>query len=208
MACSTTPSWQGRPAARLPLHPSQHWRVTGYRTPPRQRNVQPFRHWSGWSLQAPSRHPPMVIGCADQPRPRRVPPVDPTPWFRPWRRPKGVPALRTPDQRFTAGPLPNVRRLGAANLPRLNPGQGVPRMGILESNSCSQTVYPTVTLLAMKDSGLRIRVERELREKFLALCREQDKPAAQVIREFMRDFIASHDVERPLRTKASGRKNG
>lgn len=44
----------------------------------------------------------------------------------------------------------------------------------------------------MKDSGLRIRVERELREKFLALCREQDKPAAQVLREFMRQYIAEH----------------
>ncbi len=45
----------------------------------------------------------------------------------------------------------------------------------------------------MKDSGLRIRVERELRAKFLALCREQDKPAAQVIREFMRRYIAEND---------------
>ncbi len=45
----------------------------------------------------------------------------------------------------------------------------------------------------MKDSGLRIRVERELRERFLALCREQDKPAAQVIREFMRQYIAEND---------------
>jgi hypothetical protein len=44
----------------------------------------------------------------------------------------------------------------------------------------------------VKDSGLRIRVERELREKFLALCREQDKPAAQVIREFMRDYLSRH----------------
>lgn len=44
----------------------------------------------------------------------------------------------------------------------------------------------------MKDSGLRIRVERELREKFLALCREQDRPAAQVLREFMRSYIARH----------------
>lgn len=44
----------------------------------------------------------------------------------------------------------------------------------------------------IKDSGLRIRVERELREKFLALCREQDKPAAQVIREFMRDYLWRH----------------
>ncbi len=43
-----------------------------------------------------------------------------------------------------------------------------------------------------KDSGLRIRVERSLREAFLEACRIQDKPAAQVIREFMRGYIAQH----------------
>ncbi len=43
-----------------------------------------------------------------------------------------------------------------------------------------------------KDSGLRIRVQRELREEFLDVCRAQDKPAAQVIREFMREYIAEH----------------
>lgn len=42
-----------------------------------------------------------------------------------------------------------------------------------------------------KDTGMRIRVERELRESFLESCREVDRPAAQVIREFMRDFVAS-----------------
>lgn len=41
----------------------------------------------------------------------------------------------------------------------------------------------------MKDVGLRIRVQRELREQFLAACREQDRPAAQVLREFMRDYV-------------------
>ena len=41
----------------------------------------------------------------------------------------------------------------------------------------------------MKDSGLRIRVERDLRDRFLELCREHDRPAAQVLREFMRDYI-------------------
>lgn len=46
-----------------------------------------------------------------------------------------------------------------------------------------------------KDSGFRIRVERELREKFLAACRKQDRPAAQVLREFMRSFVA--DTEQP-----------
>ena len=40
-----------------------------------------------------------------------------------------------------------------------------------------------------KDSGFRIRVERELRDEFVAACRAQDRPAAQVLREFMREFI-------------------
>ena len=44
-----------------------------------------------------------------------------------------------------------------------------------------------------KDAGLRIRIEKPLRERFLALCRRQDRPAAQVIREFMRQYIASHE---------------
>ena len=47
----------------------------------------------------------------------------------------------------------------------------------------------------IKDSGLRIRVQRDLREKFLKICRAQDKPAAQVIREFMRTYIAQHDSQ-------------
>lgn len=45
----------------------------------------------------------------------------------------------------------------------------------------------------MKDSGLRIRIERGLRERFLELCREQDRPASQVIREFMREYIEEHE---------------
>jgi len=45
-----------------------------------------------------------------------------------------------------------------------------------------------------KDSGFRIHVQRELREKFLEICRGQDKPAAQVLREYMRDYVAEHDV--------------
>jgi Ribbon-helix-helix protein len=46
------------------------------------------------------------------------------------------------------------------------------------------------TLATMKDAGLRIRVQRELREQFVEICRAQDKPAAQVLREFMRDYVA------------------
>jgi Ribbon-helix-helix protein len=44
----------------------------------------------------------------------------------------------------------------------------------------------------MKDSGLRIRVQRDLRDRFLEVCRTQDRPAAQVIREFMRDYVENN----------------
>lgn len=51
------------------------------------------------------------------------------------------------------------------------------------------------TEIIMKDSGFRIRVQRELRERFLAACKAQDKPAAQVLREFMRDFVEAHPTQ-------------
>ena len=51
----------------------------------------------------------------------------------------------------------------------------------------------------MKDSGIRIRVERELRDKFLDVCRQLDRPAAQVLREFMRGYIAEHEDEERVR---------
>ena len=46
----------------------------------------------------------------------------------------------------------------------------------------------------MKDAGLRIRVQRELRDQFLETCRAQDKPAAQVLREFMRAYVQEYAV--------------
>ncbi|KAB2678313.1 hypothetical protein F9K85_05060 [Brucella tritici] len=49
-----------------------------------------------------------------------------------------------------------------------------------------------VTLARMKDVGLRIRIQRELRDAFLAACRNEDKAAAQVLREFMRDYVRQH----------------
>lgn len=41
----------------------------------------------------------------------------------------------------------------------------------------------------MKDSGMRIRVEQQLREDFLEACKNEDVPAAQVIRQFMKKYI-------------------
>ena len=63
----------------------------------------------------------------------------------------------------------------------------------------------------MKDVGLRIRVQRELREQFLEACRMEDKPAAQVLREFMRAYVAAHpargDAEPEAATGADEGKN-
>lgn len=53
---------------------------------------------------------------------------------------------------------------------------------------CATSVSIGYTPVMTKDSGLRIRVQRELREKCLRVCRAEDKAASQVIREFMRSY--------------------
>ena len=59
-----------------------------------------------------------------------------------------------------------------------------------------------------KDAGLRIRVERHLRERFLEVCREQDTPAAQVLRAFMREYVATHDPGDAEPTHVAGQRRG
>ena len=49
--------------------------------------------------------------------------------------------------------------------------------------------------MRVKDAGIRIRVEKGLRDQFLGICRRQDKPAAQVLRQFMREYVAEHADE-------------
>lgn len=49
----------------------------------------------------------------------------------------------------------------------------------------------------MQDSsGFRLRVDDELRREFIAACRAQDRAAAQVLREFMRDYVARQYSDR------------
>lgn len=45
-----------------------------------------------------------------------------------------------------------------------------------------------------KDAGFRIRVERDLRDRFIEICRAKDRPAAQVVRDFMRQYIDDNTV--------------
>lgn len=53
-------------------------------------------------------------------------------------------------------------------------------------NGCTLDV---IGVHAMKESGLRIRVENELREAFLSTCKREDLTAAQVLRAFMRSYV-------------------
>jgi len=40
-----------------------------------------------------------------------------------------------------------------------------------------------------KDVQFTLRVEAVLREQFVRTCKEIDRPAGQVLREFMREFV-------------------
>lgn len=52
----------------------------------------------------------------------------------------------------------------------------------------------------MKNAGFRIRVEDQLRARFIEACKRKDVPAAQVVREFMRTYIeaSERDAQLPL----------
>ena len=54
----------------------------------------------------------------------------------------------------------------------------------------------------MKEAGMRIRVEPELREEFTEACKRQHVPAAQVLREYMREFVKSQPKSRKAKTKS------
>ncbi len=45
-----------------------------------------------------------------------------------------------------------------------------------------------------KDSQLLLRIGREERDEFVALCEELDTSAAREIRRFIKKFIAEHNV--------------
>lgn len=73
----------------------------------------------------------------------------------------------------------------------------------------TQSVSVGYTRILMKDVGLRIRVQRDLREQFLEACRAEDKPAAQVLREFMREYVEQHGRNRFANDTGTGtRKKG
>lgn len=76
------------------------------------------------------------------------------------------------------------------NVAGKNLRSGRQRQASSESTIGYTSVHPHATLryMAIKDSGMRIRVERDLREAFVQACRAQDRVAADVLRDFMRAF--------------------
>jgi hypothetical protein len=54
---------------------------------------------------------------------------------------------------------------------------------------CVSNVYPMA-----KSANYRIRVEPDLHQEFLDACKTEDRPAAQVLREFMKGYVNQHRV--------------
>ena len=61
-------------------------------------------------------------------------------------------------------------------------------------HKCVYIVY--TCCMITKNVGFRLRVEKELRSQFVEACREQGKPAAYVLREFMRDYVKQYIANR------------
>jgi hypothetical protein len=68
--------------------------------------------------------------------------------------------------------------------------------------------------MSVKDSGMRIRVEKGLREAFVRACRAQNRAAADVLREFMQACVERYEVRQgdffsePIRRVEKKRKQG
>lgn len=61
--------------------------------------------------------------------------------------------------------------------------------------------------MATKTVSMTFMCEPELRKQFMAVCRADDKPASQVVRALMRDYIKRHS-QGSLPLKSEGKANG
>lgn len=53
-------------------------------------------------------------------------------------------------------------------------------------------IHEIIRPMSSKDVGLRIRIDRELREAFQGACLAENRKASEVLREFMQLFADSH----------------
>lgn len=73
-------------------------------------------------------------------------------------------------------------------------------------------MYPSgiVATMSSKDAGIRVRVEKDLREAFVEACRGQGLGASSVLRDFMQRFAERNRnglQENLFRKRPEGRKN-
>ena len=54
---------------------------------------------------------------------------------------------------------------------------------------CVTIRYTNAVAAKTKDAGMRLRVERRLRQQFTRACRASGLPAAHVLRQFMRTYV-------------------
>lgn len=59
-----------------------------------------------------------------------------------------------------------------------------------------------------KDVGMRIGLDRELRDEFLAARQIQDRPVAQVIWKFMRDYVRKNAEPSGVKSKVWDKQTG
>jgi hypothetical protein len=50
-----------------------------------------------------------------------------------------------------------------------------------------------------RDVGFRIHVDSDSKSSFIEACKAEDKPLAQVLREFMRDYMENREPENASR---------
>jgi len=68
----------------------------------------------------------------------------------------------------------------------------------------------------MKNVGIRVRVEKDLRASFVAACQAENRPASEVLREFMKAYADQHQgglqgslfVAQPIKSGRGRMKNG
>jgi antitoxin component of RelBE/YafQ-DinJ toxin-antitoxin module len=60
--------------------------------------------------------------------------------------------------------------------------------------------------MSTKDSGMRVRIERDLREAFVNACQAQGLGASEVLRDFMRSFAAKHSSEQAVLFDQAGKR--
>ena len=71
--------------------------------------------------------------------------------------------------------------------------QGAPDIDLCDSTYIVGTQLYTQRVhlfMVRKDVAFKIRIDEELRRTFVEACQAEDRPAAQVVREFMRGYVA------------------